>query len=142
CDSTEFSIRIKADKTYIDLNTTQLSHFKILCQQFYNGVYDNSLYSDAINQSVLPIDLKKDKDKGNCFIATAALGNYDHPVVVDLRIFRDKWLLQRNWGVRFTNWYYTHGPKAANVIKKSKLLKTLTFTLIVKPLQLITKLIR
>ena len=81
------------------------------------------------------------KKKG-CFIATAAMGNYDHPVVMDLRIFRDNWLLKRQWGINFTNWYYTHGPKAANVIEKSIALRILTFALIVKPLQLITKLLR
>ena len=77
--------------------------------------------------------------KSGCFIATAAMGDYNHPVVVDLRNFRDEWLLQRNWGVKFTNWYYTHGPKAANVIEKSTILKKLTFYIIVKPLQLVTK---
>lgn len=80
--------------------------------------------------------------KSGCFIATAALGNYNHPVVVDLRMFRDNWLLKRNWGVKFTNWYYTHGPKAANLIEKSTLLKKITFTTIVKPLQIITKKLR
>jgi tetratricopeptide (TPR) repeat protein len=74
-----------------------------------------------------------------CFIATAAMGDYNHPVVMDLRLFRDNWLLKREWGVRFTNWYYKHGPKAANVIAKSNLLKKITYYTIVKPLQLITK---
>jgi hypothetical protein len=80
--------------------------------------------------------------KGACFIATAAMGDYDHPVVVDLRIFRDNWLLKRHWGVSFTNWYYTHGPKAARVIESSDLLKKVTFFLIVKPLQILTKKLR
>jgi tetratricopeptide (TPR) repeat protein len=77
--------------------------------------------------------------KGGCFVATAAMGDYDHPVVLDLRNFRDHWLLKRRWGARFTDWYYTHGPKAANLIEKSSLLKILAFYLVVKPLQLITK---
>lgn len=81
------------------------------------------------------------KKKG-CFIATAAMGNYDHPVVLDLRMFRDNWLLKRNWGVQFTNWYYIHGPKAARFIEKSKFLKSLTFLFVVKPLQLISKIFR
>jgi tetratricopeptide (TPR) repeat protein len=80
--------------------------------------------------------------KAGCFIATAAMGNYDHPVVIDLRFFRDNWLLKRNWGVKFTNWYYTHGPKAAKVIEKSKILKKLTFYTVVRPLQLITKILK
>ena len=67
------------------------------------------------------------------------MGDYDHPVVVDLRMFRDAWLLKRNWGVQFTNWYYTHGPKAAKIIEKSFMIRKLTFILIVKPLQILTK---
>ncbi len=77
-----------------------------------------------------------------CFIATAAMGDYNHPVVVDLRTFRDNWLLKKTWGVSFTNWYYKHGPKAAKVIERSKILRWLTYILIVKPLQLITKKLR
>ena len=77
-----------------------------------------------------------------CFIATAAMGDYDHPVVMDLRLFRDNWLLKRNWGVRFTKWYYTHGPKAAAVIEKSFLLRKITFLLLIKPLQILTKRLR
>jgi tetratricopeptide (TPR) repeat protein len=82
------------------------------------------------------------KNKSGCFIATAAMGNYNHPVVVDLRFFRDNWLLKRSWGVQFTNWYYTSGPKAASVIAKSKLLKMITFFLVVKPLHILTKKLR
>ncbi len=80
--------------------------------------------------------------KGGCFIATAAMGDYDHPVVCDLRFFRDNWLLKRNWGVNFTNWYYTYGPKAATVIEKSIFLRKLIYICILKPLQIITKKLR
>ena len=80
--------------------------------------------------------------KSGCFIATAAMGDYNHPVVVDLRTFRDEWLLKRKWGISFTNWYYTHGPKAASIIEQSKFLRKLTFCIVIKPLQVITKLMR
>jgi hypothetical protein len=105
-----------------------------MCKQFYNNFYDSSKYVDSLSAKV--------KSGSGCFIATAAMGDYNHPVVVDLRMFRDNWLLKRNWGVQFTNWYYTHGPKAANVIEQSNFLKSVTFILVVKPLQLITKLFR
>lgn len=82
---------------------------------------------------------EKNKSKGGCFIATAAMGDYDHPVVMDLRMFRDNWLLKRNWGVRFTNWYYSYGPIAASIIDSSLVLRKLTFMIVVKPLQIITK---
>lgn len=77
--------------------------------------------------------------KKACFIATAAMGDYNHPVVVDLRKFRDECLLKRSWGISFTNWYYKHGPKAASIIEKSTILKRITFYVIIKPLQIITK---
>jgi hypothetical protein len=84
---------------------------------------------------------KPKNKKGNCFIATATMGSYDHPVVMDLRIFRDEWLLKRNWGVRFTNWYYTHGPKAAKLIEKSTLLKRISYFLFIKPIHFIASLL-
>jgi hypothetical protein len=70
------------------------------------------------------------------------MGAYDHPTVVDLRLFRDNWLLKRQWGISFTNWYYTHGPKAARVIEKSYVLRKVTFFIIIKPLQLLTKIVK
>ena len=85
-----------------------------------------------------PLDDKL-KKKGACFIATAAMGDYNHPIVLDLRLFRDEWLLKRNWGIAFTKWYYTHGPKAAILINQSTILKKITFFAIIKPLQIITK---
>jgi hypothetical protein len=88
-----------------------------------------------------PLDDKL-KKKGACFIATAAMDDYNHPIVIDLRQFRDEWLLKRSWGVSFTNWYYTHGPKAANIINQSTILKKITFYAIIKPLQVITKNLR
>jgi hypothetical protein len=104
--------------------------------------YNHQVYSDKPPYNDLLKTCNENqtekKTKGNCFIATAAMGSYDHSVVMDLRIFRDNWLLKRKWGVRFTNWYYTHGPKAAKIIEKSIILKKITFLLIVKPLQIIT----
>jgi hypothetical protein len=97
--------------------------------------YDIEAWSDN-NETLIP------EKKGNCFIATAAMGDYNHPVVIDLRQFRDNWLLKRNWGIRFTNWYYSYGPYAAKRIEKSNSLKVISYILIVKPLQLITKKLR
>ena len=81
----------------------------------------------------------KEKMSPNCFIATATMGSYEHPVVVDLRFFRDNWLVKRSWGISFIKWYYTHGPKAARIIEKSNFLKRATYILLVKPLHFITK---
>lgn len=132
CDSESFEMRITADGSYFDFveGNKLLINFKTMCKQFYNNFYDSSEYVESLNVKV--------KNPG-CFIATAALGDYNHPIVMDLRLFRDNWLLKREWGVQFTSWYYTHGPKAASVIEKSTVLKKLTFFFIVKPLQVITK---
>jgi hypothetical protein len=87
-------------------------------------------------------NLENPKGGGKCFIATAAMGDYNHPIVIDLRLFRDNWLIKRKWGIKFTNWYYTYGAKAAKVIEKSTFLKKLVYIFIVKPLQIITKKLR
>jgi hypothetical protein len=113
--------------------------FLFMCRAFYSGFYVDSSYSEWLDTIVAVGPENKKSSSGGCFIATAAMGDYNHPVVVDLRIFRDEWLLKRNWGVQFTSWYYTHGPKAAYILEKSETLKTITFILLVKPLHLITK---
>ena len=97
---------------------------------------------DYVEQLGEANDISSASGAAGCFIATAAMGDYDHPVVIDLRDFRDDWLLKRNWGVKFTNWYYSHGPKAASVIEKSFFLRRLTFIFLVKPLHIITKRIK
>ena len=87
--------------------------------------------------------LKDPKAKSSgCFIATAALGDYNHPVVLDLREFRDNWLLKRQWGIKFTEWYYRHGPKAARLIKQSLFLRKIVFVILVKPLHILTNTIK
>lgn len=134
CDAKEISVRVSGDSSFIELKDKGLLKFNFMCRSFYADLYEDSSYDEWINSIIPPGSEKK-----GCFIATAAMGDYNHPVVMDLRLFRDNWLLKRVWGVKFTNWYYTHGPKAANIIEKSTLLRKLTFFAIVKPLQILTK---
>lgn len=154
CDAKQVEVRVAGANSYhlIDNKPDQKNSeksilpgdkFIFMCRAFYAGLYDDSSYNSQI-EAVIPVGTENDKapGSGGCFIATAAMGDYDHPVVMDLRMFRDNWLLKREWGVKFTNWYYTHGPKAANVIDKSTLLKKITYVTIVKPLQVITKKLR
>ena len=75
--------------------------------------------------------------KGGCFIATATIGNYNHPTVMSLRGFRDNYLLHQNWGRAFIQFYYKWGPYPANIIEKSDMLKKLSYFLIVRPLAFI-----
>lgn len=144
CDSDNLSIRISGGSSYLDIKDKELLKFKFMFRSFFSEVYDDHTYDDFIvsvaSPEIIKLATKYSQAKSaGCFIATAAMGDYDHPVVMDLRQFRDNWLLKRNWGVNFTNWYYTHGPKAANFIEKSTLMKKITFYTIVKPLQVLTK---
>jgi len=105
------------------------------------GLKESKDYVEQLAKENNIIGIVSSEGKGGCFIATAAMGNYDHPVVVELRFFRDNWLLKRKWGLKFTNWYYVKGSKAAGIIEKSIILRKLTFILVVKPLQLFSKII-
>lgn len=79
---------------------------------------------------------------GWCFIATAAMGSYDHPQVMELRHFRDEWILTKNWGSSFVKWYYHYGEKAVKFIDKSSVLKKLSYLLIVKPLVYLSRIVK
>lgn len=79
---------------------------------------------------------------GRCFIATAAMGSYDHPQVIELRHFRDEWILQKQWGNSFVNWYYHYGAIAAKKIENNVLLKKLSYWCIVKPLVFFSRIVK
>lgn len=70
---------------------------------------------------------------GGCFIATATLGNPNHPGVRLLRVYRDQ-VLQISWyGRLFIKIYYLFSPYCAKIIEHSKLLKKICMVLIVNP---------
>jgi tetratricopeptide (TPR) repeat protein len=75
-----------------------------------------------------------EKTSSGCFIASAAMGSFNHPVIVLLREFRDTWLLQRYAGRIFVRDYYICGPYIAKIIKRSPLLKRLSYILVIRPL--------
>tara|TARA_B110000014_G_C20098860_1_gene576410 strand:+ start:137 stop:784 length:648 start_codon:yes stop_codon:yes gene_type:complete len=74
------------------------------------------------------------KSSGGCFVATATMGDYNHPVVLDLRTFRDETLRSSIPGRMFIYLYYKIGPFFANIIKKSRTLRNLSFKFLIKPL--------
>ena len=82
------------------------------------------------------------KQKGKCFIATATMGSYDHPEVMELRNFRDNWILEKKWGEGFVAWYYHYGSIAAKSIEKSFVLKKICYLLIVKPLVYLSRIVK
>jgi len=52
-----------------------------------------------------------------CFLATAAFGNSDHPMVGVLRQFRDRFLISWKGGRSLVNAYYSIGPAFAGYIE-------------------------
>lgn len=109
---------------------------------FDQQVYSNKPpYNDLLKTNLSQSHSNKDSNKGFCFIATATMGSYEHPIVLELRELRDKWILKKRWGKRFVNWYYKYGAIAAKFIDKSSLLKKVSFLFIVKPLHIISKLL-
>lgn len=79
---------------------------------------------------------------GWCFIATATMGSYDHPEVMELRNFRDNWILEKKWGEGFVAWYYHYGSIAAKSIEKSFVLKKICYLLVVKPLVYLSRIVK
>ena len=80
------------------------------------------------------------QEKSGCFIATATMGDYDHPDVVRLRKFRDEWILKQAWGDDFVNWYFKNGQKPAESIRNNRFLKLISYLFIVKPLLVLSRL--
>ncbi len=78
-----------------------------------------------------PVVQKKTADA--CFIVTATMGDFEHPDVVLLRRFRDKWIRNRPFGDMFVAGYYRVGPYLAGAIERSDRLKRVCYLLIVRP---------
>jgi len=88
--------------------------------------------------------LQENRRNGNntgCFIATATLGDYDHPIVLELRRFRDEWILRRIWGKQFVELYYYYGSITSKYIASSLILRKLSFYFIVKPVYFIARIL-
>ncbi len=64
-------------------------------------------------------DAADDATEG-CYVATMAYGDYDHPKVKTLRLFRDRFLAKYSWGNRFIGWYYRHSPSFVQFYKHNR----------------------
>jgi len=62
------------------------------------------------------------KSSGGCYIATMAYGSYEHPQVIQLRIFRDNVLSKSTLGRSFINYYYQYSPKLVERLKNKPLI--------------------
>lgn len=59
-------------------------------------------------------------DKGGCYIATMAYGDYNHPQVLELRKFRDDFLSKTILGRRFISFYYKYSPTLVERLKNKQ----------------------
>lgn len=74
-----------------------------------------------------------------CFIATASTGDYNHPTVVQLRLFRDNILETTSLGRKFIKFYYRNSPPIAEYISQKRVLKKIIYWSFIKPLSVLTK---
>lgn len=79
------------------------------------------------------------KSTEGCFVATAATGDYDHPIVMDLRKYRDEVLAQTTFGSLFIKFYYKFGPIPAKIIARSEFLRNLSLKFLIKPIHKLLK---
>ncbi len=70
-----------------------------------------------------PRDLAEVATPGSCFVATAIYGTSIHSDLDTLRYFRDRKLRANKFGQKFIEVYYKHGPKLAEIVLKSSLVK-------------------
>lgn len=104
---------------------TKLAEF-IPFSPIYPDVIKKSqaLINTAKNPDIVKEFLIKTKSSiSRCFIATAAFENVDHPVVCDLRAFRDEKMIPYPLGRSLINLYYFCSPPIANAIDSIPLLR-------------------
>ncbi|MFH0796676.1 MAG: CFI-box-CTERM domain-containing protein [Candidatus Omnitrophota bacterium] len=93
------------------------------------GATETGLYSFTGSPATADTD-DGDGGGGGCFIATAAFGSYQEPHVMVLRQFRDKVLLNSDWGKTFVSFYYRYGPIMADWLNQEKWAKPVVRTLL------------
>ena len=97
-------------------------------------VNENERMQAIIDDKRKAINAPPSSSNDGCFIATATMGDYDHPVVLDLRIYRDR-TLKKAWFGRFMiKVYYRLGPYLANIIADSDRLRSLSLKYLIKPI--------
>ena len=128
CNAKKIEFQINSKKIVLESNETTSKKLHVILRSLHYDLFSSKTYESYLEEN------NKLASGSGCFIATASMGSYNNPVVIDLRVFRDEWLLRRNWGVKFTDLYYKYGPRLATLIENSKILKKITFYLIVNPL--------
>ena len=86
-----------------------ISKIDLRCEEFINSLKTKPItyIKPDTNKYNSPIP----KEPEGCYIATMVYGYYDHPKVLVLRSFRDKYLLKNKLGKLFVKLYYWISPK-------------------------------
>jgi len=90
---------------------------------------DKDQWNKLIQESVQQIEPAK-----SCCIATATMGDINHPYIMLLRQYRDNILLNRALGRLLVRIYYLASPPLAKLIEKSPVSQRISQKLIIKPL--------
>lgn len=105
--------------------STEIDGKKFVSKQLFCSLRCKSEYDDEYSITW---------QKSGCFVATAVYGDYDHPIVKDLRVFRNNHLFTSKLGRKFVNVYYAHGPKLAEKIQSQKTITFITRNAFIFPL--------
>jgi hypothetical protein len=73
------------------------------------------------------------KDRGRCFIATAACGSLESPEVRILREFRDEVLEKSTLGTALVRFYYSFSPPIARALDRSAVCRRLVRDYFIRP---------
>jgi hypothetical protein len=101
------------------------------------------VFAKALDQSQYETMLAEENKivRSRCFIVTATMGSATHPLVNDMREFRDEVLSTNRFGRSFINQYDIYGPLLADKIARNNHWKTLCYILVVKPVHIAVSLV-
>jgi hypothetical protein len=79
--------------------------------------------------------------KARCFVVTATMGSTTHPIVNDMRRFRDEVLSTNSFGRRLIDQYHIYGPRLADMIARKNYWRMLCYIFLVRPAHIGVRLI-
>ncbi len=107
-------------RTLYTQNRTSLSDLKTQLSAVNTGGGGRSSGSSGSGSSSSGSGSSSSGSSGDCYIATMAYGDYDHPQVMILRQFRDEVLDKSSFGKWFIKTYYHYSPKLVERLKNKK----------------------
>jgi hypothetical protein len=94
---------------YLEKAKTPPFHLYRIYGQYANG-------SQFVSSPPFWLSIGVKSKTTDCFIATAAYQDTEHPMVCELRLVRDELLVKTASGRRFIKWYYRNGPRLAAIV--------------------------